>query len=434
MKTLQGLPAFCVLALMSVMMLVPEKTTAQVGGAITFQTFYDELSPYGRWINNPQFGYVWLPNAGPHFQPYATNGHWVVTEYGNTWVSNYAWGWAPFHYGRWYFDDFYGWAWVPGNVWGPAWVNWRSANGYYGWAPLGPGIHVNVTVNIPLAYWVFVPYRHFMSPRIYAYYVPRRRIVNVYNTSVVINNYYTTNNNTYVSGPSKNEIEKVTRTRVPVRQISQADQPGRTEVNPTALRVYRPQVSESKDTNIRPARISNNNVTDTRRSNINNQTTSERNSTNLNTDRNSRISGTPTGTENVRSREGNAGNTTDRANYGINRQSEYSQPNQRSNNAQRPNSVQQRPAPQSGSEIRQRSASNREQMQSPAHRETQRPAQVQRREQNQSQPQVQRRQQSSTQPQVQGRQQSQNQPQVQQQRARTQRQESGTQAPARRGR
>jgi hypothetical protein len=97
--------------------------------------FYDDLSPYGQWVQTPEYGRVWIPDAGPDFQPYASNGHWVMTEYGNTWVSDYAWGWAPFHYGRWYQDRYRGWAWIPGRDWGPAWVSWRSGGGYYGWAP-----------------------------------------------------------------------------------------------------------------------------------------------------------------------------------------------------------------------------------------------------------------------------------------------------------
>jgi len=28
-------------------------------------------------------------------------------------ASDYNWGWAPFHYGRWAYDPFYGWMWVP---------------------------------------------------------------------------------------------------------------------------------------------------------------------------------------------------------------------------------------------------------------------------------------------------------------------------------
>src|SRR5579871_6295154 len=71
---------------------------------VTYQTFYDELSPYGQWIDYPEYGYVWMPNVGPGFKPYATNGQWVYTEDGWTWSSGYNWGWAAFHYGRWFMD------------------------------------------------------------------------------------------------------------------------------------------------------------------------------------------------------------------------------------------------------------------------------------------------------------------------------------------
>ena len=78
-------------------------------GDVSYQTFYDELTPHGRWIQSPEYGYVWVPNVGAGFRPYSTNGHWVWTDnYEWMWVSNYRWGWAPFHYGRWYLDPFYG--------------------------------------------------------------------------------------------------------------------------------------------------------------------------------------------------------------------------------------------------------------------------------------------------------------------------------------
>jgi hypothetical protein len=73
---------------------------------VSFQMFYDQLSPYGQWVNDPNYGYVWIPDVGPNFQPYATNGYWTMTDYGNTWVSDYEWGWAPFHYGRWLYDNY----------------------------------------------------------------------------------------------------------------------------------------------------------------------------------------------------------------------------------------------------------------------------------------------------------------------------------------
>ena len=87
----------------------------QPGYDVPVESFYDELAPYGQWRQYPGYGNAWVPNAGPGFQPYASNGHWVMTEYGNTWVSDYDWGWAPFHYGRWIYDPAYGgWLWIPG--------------------------------------------------------------------------------------------------------------------------------------------------------------------------------------------------------------------------------------------------------------------------------------------------------------------------------
>src|SRR5690242_11279247 len=85
-------------------------------GVITYQQFYDDLSPYGSWMDYQNYGYVWRPNISG-FRPYYSNGYWIYTNYGWTWVSNYSWGWAPFHYGRWVNDGIYGWMWIPGYEW-----------------------------------------------------------------------------------------------------------------------------------------------------------------------------------------------------------------------------------------------------------------------------------------------------------------------------
>ena len=215
----------------------------QSGGPGAYQDFYDQLSPYGQWVQTPEYGAVWIPNAEPNFQPYATNGHWVVTEYGNTWVSDYAWGWAPFHYGRWYQDRYRGWAWVPGNDWGPAWVSWRSGGGYYGWAPLGPGATINVNVNMPLNYWVFVPQVYITNPNIYSYCIPGRRMGNIYQNTVYVNNVYRVNNRVYAYGPRREEIEYVTRRSVPVYRIEPSGRPGRSVVMGNSVGIYRPEMN-----------------------------------------------------------------------------------------------------------------------------------------------------------------------------------------------
>src|SRR5437773_2233500 len=71
------------------------------------------------------------------WRPY-TDGHWVYTDVGWTWVSEEPFGWATYHYGRWTRLRNIGWVWVPGDEWAPAWVSWRKNNDYVGWAPLPP--------------------------------------------------------------------------------------------------------------------------------------------------------------------------------------------------------------------------------------------------------------------------------------------------------
>lgn len=107
-------------------------------------TFRPVLEPHGYWVDDPSYGSVWVPNraiVGVGFQPYVTGGHWATTDEGYYWVSDWDWGWAPFHYGRWVFTGSYGWAWIPGAQYSPAWVEWRYGNGYMGWAPARPVHH-----------------------------------------------------------------------------------------------------------------------------------------------------------------------------------------------------------------------------------------------------------------------------------------------------
>jgi hypothetical protein len=105
--------------------------------------FRGALDPYGSWVDDPTYGTMWVPSesvVGDDFVPYQSAGHWVYDD-DYTWVSDYDWGWAPFHYGRWIYASSYGWGWIPGRVYSGAWVTWRYGYGdwaYVGWAPLGP--------------------------------------------------------------------------------------------------------------------------------------------------------------------------------------------------------------------------------------------------------------------------------------------------------
>ena len=94
------------------------------------------LATHGTWLHHAAWGRVWRPHVAVGWRPY-TRGYWAWSPYGWTWVSSEPWGWA-FHYGRWGWWGSHGWVWVPGTVWAPAWVDWWEADGWIGWAPLGP--------------------------------------------------------------------------------------------------------------------------------------------------------------------------------------------------------------------------------------------------------------------------------------------------------
>jgi hypothetical protein len=150
------------------------------GGAyanVSMEAFDAALTPYGEWVAVGRFGRAWRPFrtiVGIDFQPYLTGGHWVYTDYGWTFESDYDWGWAPFHYGRWMMDDYYGWVWIPDTVWGPSWVDWRFGGGYVGWAPLPPaGFSISFAFGRPA--WCFVPVTHFVVRDVYHYALPADR-------------------------------------------------------------------------------------------------------------------------------------------------------------------------------------------------------------------------------------------------------------------
>jgi hypothetical protein len=222
---------------------------------VSYQSFYDALSPYGQWINNPQYGYVWMPDVGPDFKPYSTNGNWVYTDGGWTWASNYPWGWATFHYGRWFFEEGYGWMWIPGNEWAPAWVSWRQSPEYYGWAPLGPSVSISVSsgggYNPPPHYWCFVPQQYVTSPHVNNYYVSEQQNVTIINNTTVINNNVSNTRvtvNNYAGGPDPSEVARVTGAPLRPVALRESNTPGESMAG-GGLAIYRPRVNAAPQGN-----------------------------------------------------------------------------------------------------------------------------------------------------------------------------------------
>ena len=225
------------------------RSSAQRSISISFQTFYDELSPYGQWIDYPEHGYVWRPDSYRYndFHPYRSGGNWAWSEdYGWLWVSDYDWGWAPFHYGRWIYDDWDGWLWVPDYEWGPAWVTWRGGGDYYGWAPMRPGINISINFggyDLPYNYWSFAPRRYINYPGISNYCMGYDRNTYIFNSTTIINNY--DRQQRYFTGPSRYEAERYTRI-APVR-IRESQRAGRTIVDRDEVAIYRPYINRGRD-------------------------------------------------------------------------------------------------------------------------------------------------------------------------------------------
>lgn len=144
---------------------------------------YEELAPYGQWVDSPTYGEVWQPIAlGGEWRPY-TRGRWEALSPGGwLWRSDFAWGRIPFHHGRWALDGPFGWVWIPGREWAPHWVVWGETNGQMAWAPQPPGpcwSGSNFIGILPVSAWVFAP-RGVFNGRV-ARFVPGHRRSWVYN-------------------------------------------------------------------------------------------------------------------------------------------------------------------------------------------------------------------------------------------------------------
>ena len=243
-------------ALLSLLLIAGSWQRAQAQDVtVSYQTFYDNLSPYGQWVTDPQYGDVFVPNEGGDFRPYGSRGHWVMTDYGNTWVSDDPWGWACYHYGRWTYDSYYGWVWIPGYEWAPAWVSWRFGGGYSGWAPLGPG--AGLTYDCPSSWWIFVSPQYMYQPDCIHYWRgPNYNNTYIHQTTV-INNYYVDNGThvRYNYGPRGEEIQRVTHQPVTVYHVSASGRPGAPGMSGNRLNIYRPAVNRATVNTARPANV-----------------------------------------------------------------------------------------------------------------------------------------------------------------------------------
>lgn len=181
------------------------------------EDFQAALSPYGEWVVVAGVGNVWRPYSwvvGADFVPYGTGGQWVYSDWGWTFASNWDWGWAPFHYGRWFVAPAFGWVWAPGTEWAPAWVDWRWGDGYACWAPLPPrGIRVH-------AAWTVVDRAHFLQPNVGRYRLPPHRATAVIPRTTEVRDYTTYRGERWNRGPQPRIVERDTGRSLPRTTLS----------------------------------------------------------------------------------------------------------------------------------------------------------------------------------------------------------------------
>ena len=167
--------------------------------------FYDQLAPYGVWVDEPTVGHVFIPEEDA-FVPY-TNGHWQYTSVGFVWVASEPFAQQTSHYGRWSYSQPYArWVWLPDTEWGPSWVEWRESGDDFGWAPLAPEVVVRGGYAAPVESWHYCGAVHVLDENPRRYYEPRERVAEIHRAARPMEHYATVGNVRVVVGPPRSVL------------------------------------------------------------------------------------------------------------------------------------------------------------------------------------------------------------------------------------
>lgn len=222
---------------------------------VSFQSFYDVLSPMGEWIqitkddidddlsdgegegmNNfmsnylsQEFLFIWKPAINNNWKPYQ-NGKWEYSDHGWLWVSSDKWGNSTYNYGRWWNSPKYGWVWLPGYTWAPAWVKWKVTNDdkYVGWVALSPKAKWNSEKGITdetYKYknkdneWVFVVNNSFAGDITSGNIVKQDENTSLVNNSTSITDIKVEDDKIVNKGPDVNRMEEKTGKKFQMKKL-----------------------------------------------------------------------------------------------------------------------------------------------------------------------------------------------------------------------
>jgi hypothetical protein len=239
--------------------------------------FFNDLSSYGTWAQQPDYGLCWQPTVetiDADWRPYVDAGQWLYSDCGWYWQSDYTWGWAAFHYGRWANVPRLGWVWVPGNVWAPAWVAWRSTSSCVGWAPLPPGAGLDVlaqmtylgqpagpnpTFGLSASAYTFVNTGDLTSRHLPRHLLPAPRVRDLVHHTVVIDSYTIVNHRIFNGGANREAVSAAANQAVPevtLRAVSSPSAAG-LAMDRKTLAVYCPAAPAKGESTAKPLEINN---------------------------------------------------------------------------------------------------------------------------------------------------------------------------------
>lgn len=191
----------------------PDSKGMTLSGLIGIKDSYAETAADAGMI------YVWKPSlelgipsaagGGKIYTPY-TNGQWINSDAGWYFKAPTPVEETVSHYGRWINSPSAGWLWVPGRVWSPAWVDWKQNDNYVSWAPLPPSVYLDKgTINNPLIAdnnYVIVDRKFFLEPDVYKYsnIYPANKILIPVNNLTRTEGVSVVNNTVVNKGPDVN--------------------------------------------------------------------------------------------------------------------------------------------------------------------------------------------------------------------------------------